>query len=123
MASLNKWDDERKVSHVFFALDGPVKTWFEKHEASLTTWEVFKTDFLRTFANMLRKERTEILLQSRIQKPNETVAIYVEEMKLVIRRLDPNMAEENQVGLLMRGVKEFTQEASLTSRMDKLTCS
>ncbi|XP_075721168.1 uncharacterized protein LOC142761797 [Rhipicephalus microplus] len=107
VASLNKWGDEMKVSHVFFALDGPAKTWFENHEASLTTWEVFKTDFLRTFTNMLRKERAEILLQSRIQKPNETVPIYDEEMTLLIRRVDPNMAEEKQVGLLMRGVKEF----------------
>lgn len=144
VASLNNWDDEMKLRHVFFALDGPAKTWFENHEASLTTWEAFKTDFLRTFTNMLRKERAEILLQSRIQKPNETVPVYVEEMKLLIRRVDPNMAEEKQVGLLMRGVKEslfaclvrnppktvaeFTQEAStiektLDSRNRQYNCT
>lgn len=106
VASVNSWDGEMKLPHIFFSLDGSVKSWFKNHKVSLITWKAFKFDFLRTFANMLWKERAKILLKSRIRKPDETVHVSVEEMKLLIRHIDLNTAEEKQVGLLMRGVKE-----------------
>lgn len=54
----------------------------------------------------MRKERAQLLLESRTQHPNETLNVYVEEMTRLFRRADPNMTEEKRVGYLMRGVKE-----------------
>lgn len=106
VATINRWDEEMKLRYVFFSLDGPAKTWYENHETTLTTWELLRRDVLRTFTSIMRKERAQLLLESRTQQPNETVNMYVEEMKRLFRRADENMPEDKMVGYLMRGVKE-----------------
>ncbi|KAK8775782.1 hypothetical protein V5799_030874 [Amblyomma americanum] len=106
VASFNKWDDAAKIGHVFFSLDGSARTWYENYESSLTTWELFKRQLLKVFNSVVRKERAERLLESRIQLPNEPVRSYVEEMKRLFRRADPGKTEEKKVQFLMRGVKE-----------------
>ncbi|KAK8774212.1 hypothetical protein V5799_011256 [Amblyomma americanum] len=106
VASFNKWDNAAKIEHAFFSLDGSARTWYENYESSLTTWELFKRELLKVFTSVVRKERAERLLESRIQLPNEPVCGYIEEMKRLFRRADPGMTEEKKVPLLMRGGKE-----------------
>ncbi|XP_077541155.1 uncharacterized protein LOC144153376 [Haemaphysalis longicornis] len=55
---------------------------------------------------MDRREKAEHALRTRVQLPNESVSMYVEEMTRLFRRADPNMAEETKLRHLMRGVKE-----------------
>lgn len=128
----NRWDDEETFRHVFFYLEDAARTWFENHEGSLTDWTVFKSEFLKTFATVVRKERAALLLETRMQHPNEGVVLFAEEMKMLFRRADPEMAEEKKVRFLMRGVKqelfaglirnppktvaEFVTEASMIER-------
>ena len=102
----NRWDDEETLRHVFFYLEDSARTWFENHESSLTTWALFKSEFLNTFTSVVRKERAELLLETRTQHPNEGVVIFVEEMKKLFRRADPQMTEEKKLRFLMRGVKQ-----------------
>lgn len=106
VATINRWDEEMKLRYVYFSLDGPAKTWYENHETTLTTWEFLKNELLRTFTSIMRKERAQLLLESRTQQPNETLNVYVEEMKRLFRRADQDMTEDKKVGYLMRGVKE-----------------
>ena len=61
---------------------------------------------MRTFTNVVRKERAEVLLETRVQLPNENIAIFTEEMTGLFRHADPDMSEEKKVRFLMRGVKE-----------------
>ncbi|XP_077551866.1 uncharacterized protein LOC144166122 [Haemaphysalis longicornis] len=100
-----RWDDEETFLHVFFYLEDAAQTWFENHESSLTNWARFKSEFLKTFTTLVRKERAALLL-TRTQHPNEGVMIFVEEMKQLFRRADPEMAEEKKLRFLMRGVKQ-----------------
>ena len=102
----NRWDDEETFRHVFFYLEDSARTWFENHESCLTTWTLFKSEFLNTFTSVVRKERAELLLETRTQHPNEGVVIFVEEMKKLFRRADPQMTEEKKLRFLMRGVKQ-----------------
>ncbi|CAN7980595.1 unnamed protein product [Ixodes pacificus] len=95
-----------KSSIVFFALEDSARTWFENQESLLITWDSFTACFLQAFSTVLRKERAELLLQTRLQHPNETVVVFVEEMKRLFRRADPDMAEDKKLRILMRGVKE-----------------
>ncbi|KAK8774426.1 hypothetical protein V5799_011041 [Amblyomma americanum] len=97
VASFNKWDDVAKIGHVFFSLDGSAHTWYENNESSLTTWELFKRELLKVFTSVVRKGRAERLLESGIQISNEPVRGYVEEMKRLFRRADPEMTEEKKV--------------------------
>ncbi|XP_077553105.1 uncharacterized protein LOC144167775 [Haemaphysalis longicornis] len=102
----NRWDDAETFRHVFFYLEDSARTWFENHESSLTNWARFKSDFLKTLTTLVRKERVALLLETRTQHPNEGVMIFVEEMKRLFCRADPEMTEEKKLRFLMRGVKQ-----------------
>ncbi|XP_077532475.1 uncharacterized protein LOC144144858 [Haemaphysalis longicornis] len=102
----NRWDDDETFRHVFFYLEDAARTWFETHESSLTDWIHFKREFLKTFTTVVKKERAALLLETRTEHPNEGVVIFVEEMKQLFRRADPEMTEEKKLRFLMRGVKE-----------------
>lgn len=106
VANVNDWTHERKLRYVYFALEDSAKIWFENHEATLTSWEEFRRQFLNAFARADRKERAELAMESRIQGPNERVTAYVEDMNRLFRRADPSMTEAKKVRHLMRGVKE-----------------
>ncbi|XP_077543889.1 uncharacterized protein LOC144155977 [Haemaphysalis longicornis] len=101
----NRRVDEETFRYVFFYLEDAVRTWFENHESSLTDWTLFKREFLKTFATVVRKERAPFLLETRTQHPNEGVVIFVEEMKRLFRRADPEMTEE-KLRFLLRGIKQ-----------------
>lgn len=106
VANLNDWNQERKLRYVYFALEDAAKTWFENHEATLTSWDEFRRQFLNAFARVDRKERAELAMEARIQGPNERVTAYVEDMSRLFRRADPSMPESKKVRHLMRGVKQ-----------------
>ncbi|CAN8020665.1 unnamed protein product, partial [Ixodes persulcatus] len=106
VAAFNRWSAEQKLNHVFFALEDSARTLFENQERLLITWDAFTACFLQAFSTVLRKERAELLLQTRLQQPNETVVVFVEEMKRLFRRADPDMAEDKKLRILMRGLKE-----------------
>ncbi|XP_042144909.1 uncharacterized protein LOC120849220, partial [Ixodes scapularis] len=106
VAAFNRWSAEQKLNHVFFALEDWARTWFENQERLLITWDSFTARFLQSFSTVLRKKRAELLLQTRLQHPNETVVVFVEEMKRLFRRADPDMTEDKKLRILIRGVKE-----------------
>ncbi|KAK8775852.1 hypothetical protein V5799_030802 [Amblyomma americanum] len=106
VAAFNLWDEDRKLRNVYFALEDSAKTWFENHESAIPTWQDFRRQLLDTFGSNERKERAEVALQSRAQRPNESVAMFVEDMTRLFNRADPTMSETKKVRHLMRGVKE-----------------
>lgn len=106
VAAFNEWDEVRKLKHVYYALEENARTWFENNEASMKTWPEFRRKLLATYADSERKEQAELALPVRVQKPNESVAMFVEDMCWLFKRADPNMPEERKVRHLMRGVKE-----------------
>lgn len=106
VSEFNLWDEDRKLRNVYFALQDAAKTWFENHESAIHTWQDFRRQLLDTFSSNERRERAELALQSRAQQPNESVAMFVEDMTRLFNRADPSMSEAKKVRHLMRGVKE-----------------
>lgn len=106
VATMNKWEQEEKLRHVYFSLQDSARTWFANRESTLTTWELFKAELRKTFTNVLRKEKAELLLNTRVQHPNETAIVFVEEMTRLFRRAEPTMPEDKKLRILMRGIKE-----------------
>lgn len=106
VARTNAWDETRKLGRVYFALQDSAKVWFENHEAVITTWEDFRQHLLAAYASTDRREKAENALQSRSQRTNESVSMYVEDMCRLFKRADPNMTEEKKLRHLMRGVKQ-----------------
>lgn len=133
VAAFNDWDDRRKLKNVYFSLLDAARVWYENHEASFTSWQEFYRLLCEAFCTPGRKERAEQALSSRFQMPNETVAMFVEDMTRLFRWADPPMPEDKKVRLLMRGVKEqlfaglvrnppttvsqFVREATVVERM------
>lgn len=133
VATFNDWDDRRKLKNVYFSLLDAARVWYENHEASFTSWQEFYRLLRDAFSTPERKERAEQALSSRFQMPNETVAMFVEDMTRLFRRADPLMPEDKKVRMLMRGVKEqlfaglvrnppttvsqFVREATVMERM------
>ncbi|XP_077558020.1 uncharacterized protein LOC144173494 [Haemaphysalis longicornis] len=103
----NRWEDAETPRQLFFYLEDSARIWFENNEASLESWNDFRTQFLATFTTVVRKERAEVLLQTLTQHRNEGIVVFVEEMKRLFRHADPCMAEEKKLRFLMRGVKEL----------------
>ncbi|XP_075539849.1 uncharacterized protein LOC142574705 [Dermacentor variabilis] len=85
VAQFNGWDDESKLRNVYFSLRDGACTWFKNREGVLTSWREFSSRLLDTYASYDRRERAEWALQSYIQKPNESVAMYLEDMVRVFR--------------------------------------
>lgn len=106
VARFNQWDDAAKLRNVYFSLENGARTWIDNRDGKLGTWQEFCHEFLRAYASMDRREKAEHALRTRVQLPNESVSMYVEEMTRLFRRADPNMAEETKLRHLMRGVKE-----------------
>lgn len=106
VAVINDWTQERKLRYVYCFLEDAAKTWFENHEATLTSWDEFRRQFLKAFARADRKETAERAIEARVQGPNERVTTYIEDMDRLFRRAEPSMTESKKVRHLMRGVKE-----------------
>lgn len=84
-----------------------MKDLLENRKSSLTAWTIiFTSDFLKTFTIVMRRERAELLLQTRTQRLNEGVIVFIEEMKRLFRRADAEMMEKQKLQFLMRGAKQ-----------------
>ncbi|XP_077548209.1 uncharacterized protein LOC144161015 [Haemaphysalis longicornis] len=105
VARHNGWTPKQCLENVYFSLEETAKSWYENHEASLASWEIFKEDLKRAFANPYRRQRAEDLLQTRVQGPNETITSFVEGVLRLIARADPRASEEKKLQTLMKGVK------------------
>lgn len=106
VADFNGWDEDAKLRNVYFSLLDGARTWFQNRKGLLTSWREFCRRLLETYSSPDRRERAEWALQSRIQMPNEGVAMYVEDMVHLFNRANPNMPEDKKLRHLMRGVKE-----------------
>lgn len=101
VAKANRWSPDQKLSHVYFALADSARTWYENREGTLTTWSECRQQLLDTFSNNDRRDLAQQLIEVRIQKPNESVAMFAEDMTRLFRRADPEMPEAKKVRHLM----------------------
>lgn len=106
VSSFNLWNSDQKLRNVYFSLEDGARTWFENREASLQSWDDFRQQLRDTFASTDRKDHALRLLESRVQKPNESVAMFAEDMARLFRRADPDMSEPKKLRYLMHGLKE-----------------
>lgn len=105
-ARYNQWDAQQKLSNVYYSLQDSARTWFQNHEANIPTWSDFRTQLLDTFRSGDRRDKALRMLELRFQKPNETVAMFAEDLTRLFHRADPDMSEAKKLRHLMRGVKE-----------------
>lgn len=87
---------------MFFYLEGPAPIDSRTMRAPLIAiWTPLTSGFLKTFTTVVRKERAELLLQTRTQRLNEGVIVFIEEMKRLFRHADAEMMEKQKLQFLM----------------------
>ncbi|XP_075746327.1 uncharacterized protein LOC142803920 isoform X1 [Rhipicephalus microplus] len=105
-AKYNQWTTpEDKLTNVYYLKDN-AQTWYINRERSMATWDGFRNQLIDTFSSLDRKENAQRLLEARIRKPNESVAMFAEDMTRLFGRADPEMPEDRKLRYLMRGMKE-----------------
>lgn len=104
---INGWDDSFRLANVIFYLTGTAKLWFENHEDTITSWEIFKSQLVAIFGNRdHQKKEAEAILSTRAQLSTETCTDYIENVLRLCRLVDPQMSEEDKVGHLLKGIAE-----------------
>ncbi|KAH9360634.1 hypothetical protein HPB48_007545 [Haemaphysalis longicornis] len=124
VARFIQWDNNNTLCNVYFSLEDGAKTWFLNSEASMRTWEEFREQLFGKFLSTDRRDHAMRLLDSRIEKPNESVAVFAEDRVCLFKRADPAMAEAKHLRYMMHGVKEqlfgglvFINEATAIERV------
>lgn len=103
---VNRWSVQEKLGRAYFAMENSARTWYENREPTFQTWDNFRQKLLETFLSAGRQDLAQQMIEARMQKPNESVAIFAEHMARLFRRADPDMPEARKVRHPMRGVKE-----------------
>lgn len=126
VARFNQWDSMMSLANVFFFLNGTARQWYENAENTLLSWDLFKTELKATFGDEKHlKNIAEDKLKSRAQRAGETSQSYIQDVLGLCHQVNPNMAEEDQVGHLMKGIAEDVYQALLmkqiTTKKDFIT--
>ncbi|XP_077529327.1 uncharacterized protein LOC144141670 [Haemaphysalis longicornis] len=107
VSKYNRWDAVARRANVEIYLDETALTWFENHEAALTTWERFVEEIRKGFGDSIaKKRRAEQTLLQRAQVPGETCTTYIEEILKLCRIVDASMPEDDRVGHVLKGIAE-----------------
>ncbi|XP_077528611.1 uncharacterized protein LOC144141005 [Haemaphysalis longicornis] len=106
VASYNLWNAVHKLRNVYYSLEDGARIWLENHESSLRMWDDFGHDIREAFPNADRRDSALQLLESRVQKPHESVPMFAEDMAHLFCRADPDMSDPRKLRYLMHVVKE-----------------
>ena len=103
----NHWNSITKLEYVALFLTETTLIWYENHEESLTTWELFVEEMKQCFGDSdSKKKGAERTLAQRAQTPGETCTTYIEEVLKLCKIINPRMSEEDKVGHLLKGIAE-----------------
>lgn len=119
VALFNGWDEMMCLANTYFFLAGTAKLWFENNEDQFTNWDIFEKGLCSAFGEgpKLRKQAEE-KLKGRVQKTGETTQSYIQDVLSLCFRVDPNMAEDEKIAQLMKGIAEKTYQALITKEID-----
>lgn len=107
VSKFNHWDAAAKRANIEVFLTGTALTWFENHEAKLTTWDRLVEDMKKRFGDSLAKKKlAEQTLHQRAQVAGESCMTYIEEVLKLCRIVNPAMSEEDRVGHILKGIAE-----------------
>lgn len=104
----NGWDANRKLVIIPCYLEGAALRWYENAESRLgaqLTWDQVKEGLKSTFQSIAYDEQIEFKLRMRMQRDEETVESYVQDVLYLCAKVDPNMPERSKIKYVLRGLK------------------
>lgn len=96
VATFNRWDDADILRNVYYSLDDGARTWYENREATFRTWNDLRQQLQEAFSSTDRREHALRLLETRVQKTNESVTMFAEDMaRLFAALILPYLRQRN----------------------------
>lgn len=80
VAQHNQWAPEQGVQNNYFSLNVTACVWSENQKASLTSCKTCKEQIPHVVSSQQLRELVEELAQARIQRPNDSVFSFVEDV-------------------------------------------
>lgn len=112
VSAFNRWDDLSKLQSVEFYLADPAKRWFKNREDRIADWASFSQQLREMFGTpTIRADVAKRQLSTRIQRPEETYASYIEDVLALCRRVDESMPEADKVRHVLKGIASFAYNA------------
>lgn len=103
----NRWDDTIMLANVAYHLKKTAGTWFLNNEARLTSWDVFKQEFLDAFSDSAARQlAAKNDLSSRTQSCTESYVAYIQDVLALCAKVDPNMPESDKIGHVLKGIAD-----------------
>ncbi|XP_077516680.1 uncharacterized protein LOC144127570 [Amblyomma americanum] len=107
VSAYNKWYAEIKLDNVIFCLTGVANLWYRNHEADMTSWSVFKSNFSEVFGRpSVRKLRAEQRLRARSQQVGENFTSYIEDVVDLCKRVNAQMPEADKIRHILKGIDD-----------------
>ena len=114
----NFWNKEIMTKQFVNFLSGTPQRWYKtfiakrirdsveegNDEPATLTWDELKSGFLNAFVSVARDVVDEFKLDTRKQKPNETIEDYVYSILALCDRVDSDMSDERRVRKLLKGL-------------------
>jgi hypothetical protein len=106
ISSMARWSPEICKSRLPLVLRSHALKWYRSSNRSQQKIDSILQDIIREFSPMYSEFITQRMLLSRSQGPLETVAVYANTMRDLIRRADTNrtMAEEQKIFYFLNGL-------------------
>lgn len=92
-ATLHSWPDEFTLQTAKAHLTGAAKNWYIANMEELTSWEIFKQRFKKTFGVEATLTDKWTKMQSRVQLPGESVSVCFHDKHKLCKKLDLSMEE------------------------------
>ncbi|CAF1649883.1 unnamed protein product [Didymodactylos carnosus] len=86
-------------------LAGAGKEWFIENTETITTWTVFKHEFLKIHSSPATKQLAAQRLRNRQQRLNEPIIEYYIDIMKLCKTVDPDMTAVSKVDNLLHGLK------------------
>ena len=111
LANSLQWDEDRAIFELRHRLDGAAKIYLKFLSGTqLQNFNSITSGLYNTFKPRSQPLRYLAELQSRVQKPNETVLEYFLDIQRLCSKIDPNMSDSIKLNSFLLGIRDPPRE-------------
>lgn len=127
-AASNNWQDQTKIKLFPAHLAGNALAWFTHYskDKNLNNWNDLKTKFIDTFKPMAQANNLQMILEKKVQKPDQQSLNYFLEILAICKRYDQGITDKQVIQYVIQGLRPEICERILgenTNTLEELECS
>lgn len=103
----NRWDPTIMLANVIDYLTGAARVWYDTHEETITSWDMFKDKLRELFGkSTARQVAAKNELAVRAQTATEPYVSYIMDVLALCRQVDRDMPESEKVNHVLKGIAD-----------------